>query len=577
MNNLKKRYIEFFKEKKHKEIKNSSLVPENDPTVLFTTAGMHPLVPFLLGEKHPSGKRLVNVQRCLRTGDIEEIGDDSHLTFFEMFGNWSLGDYWKEDAIKYTFEFLTSERWLGLDKSKLAVSVFKGDKNISKDEESAKIWKKVGIPKKRIAFLGKKDNWWGPVGKTGPCGPDSEIFYWNSDKEVPSKFDVNDERWVEIGNNVFMQYNKNSSGKYEELKQKNVDFGGGHERLCMILENKNSIYECSLLFPIVEKIKELSKLENEFSIRKICDHLRSASFLLGDSVIPNNIERGYVLRRLIRVAIRHGNLLKINKNFTKDVAEIVIRINSENYPHLKEKKKFILDEIEKEEIKFRQTLEKGLKRFEKFSKNKKISGKEAFLLFQSFGFPLEMTEELAKEKKIKIDVIGYKKELKKHQELSRTSTKGKFGSGLADTSKETTKLHTATHLLHAALQKILGKNVEQKGSNITPERLRFDFSFDRKLEESELKKVENLVNEKIKRSLKVKKEEMGVNEAKKSGALGVFEHKYGGKVFVYSIGNFSKEICSGPHVSNTNELGKFKIIKQQSIGSGVRRIKAILE
>ena len=570
---LRKKYIEFFKKKKHKEIKNSSLIPENDPTVLFTTAGMHPLVPFLLGEKHPAGKRLVNLQRCLRTGDIEEVGDDMHLTFFEMFGNWSLGDYWKEDAINFTFEFLTKE--LKLDKDRLAVSVFMGDKNAPKDEESAKIWKKVGI--KRIAYLDKKENWWGPAGKTGPCGPDTEIFYWNSDDKVPEKFDVKNEKWVEIGNNVFMQYNKTSKGKYEELEQKNVDFGGGYERIYSILEGKKSLYECSLLLPIVEKIKELSKLGDEFSIRKVCDHIRAATFLLGDGVVPSNVDQGYVLRRLIRVAIRHGNLLKINKDFTKELAEVVIKINSKDYPNLKEKKKFILDEIEKEEIKFKRTLERGLRRFEKFSKNKKISGKESFLLFQSFGFPLEMTLEMAKEKKVKVAVGGYEKEFNKHQKLSRTATKGKFGSGLADTSEKTTKLHTACHLLHSALQQVFGKNVEERGSNINHERLRFDFSFDRKLTEEEVVKVEKLVNDTIQKGLEVIREEMSVKEAKKKGAEGVFAHKYGERVFVYSVGSFSKEICSGPHVKNTKDLGKFRIIKQKSVGSGVRRIRAVLE
>ena len=570
---LRKKYVEFFKKKKHKEIKNSSLIPENDPTVLFTTAGMHPLVPFLLGEKHPSGKRLVNLQKCLRTGDIEEVGDDVHLTFFEMLGNWSLGGYWKEDAIKFTFEFLTKE--LKLDKERLAVSVFAGDRNAPRDEESAKVWKGIGVEK--IAYLDKKENWWGPAGKTGPCGPDTEIFYWNSDEKVPSKFDVKDERWVEIGNNVFMQYNKNAKGKYEELEQKNVDFGGGYERIYSILEGKKNVYECSLLLPIVERIKEFAKLDDEFSVRKICDHIRAATFLLGDGVVPSNVDQGYVLRRLIRVAIRHGNLLKINKNFTKELAEVVIKINSKDYSNLKEKKKSILEEIEKEEIKFRKTLEKGLNKFERFAKNKKISGKETFLLFQSFGFPLEMTLELAKEKKVKVDVEGYEKEFNKHQKLSRTATKGKFGSGLADTSEKTTKLHTACHLLHTALQKVLGSKVEQRGSNINSERLRFDFSFDRKLEEDELKKVEDLVNEKIKDGLEVKREEMSVKKAKAVGAEGAFDHKYGERVFVYSVGDFSKEICSGPHISNTKELGKLKIVKQKSVGSGVRRIKAVLE
>jgi alanyl-tRNA synthetase len=570
---LRKKYVEFFKKKKHKEIKNSSLIPENDPTVLFTTAGMHPLVPFLLGEKHPSGKRLVNLQKCLRTGDIEEVGDDVHLTFFEMLGNWSLGGYWKEDAIKFTFEFLTKE--LKLDEERLAVSVFAGDRNAPRDEESAKVWKGIGVEK--IAYLDKKENWWGPAGKTGPCGPDTEIFYWNSDEKVPSKFDVKDERWVEIGNNVFMQYNKNAKGKYEELEQKNVDFGGGYERIYSILEGKKNVYECSLLLPIVERIKEFAKLDDEFSVRKICDHIRAATFLLGDGVVPSNVDQGYVLRRLIRVAIRHGNLLKINKNFTKELAEVVIKINCKDYSNLKEKKKGILEEIEKEEIKFRKTLEKGLNKFEKFAKNKKISGKETFLLFQSFGFPLEMTLELAKEKKVKVDVEGYEKEFNKHQKLSRTATKGKFGSGLADTSEKTTKLHTACHLLHTALQKVLGSKVEQRGSNINSERLRFDFSFDRKLEEDELKKVEDLVNEKIKDGLEVKREEMSVKKAKAVGAEGAFDHKYGERVFVYSVGDFSKEICSGPHISNTKELGKLKIVKQKSVGSGVRRIKAVLE
>ena len=570
---LRKKYVEFFKKKKHKEIKNSSLIPENDPTVLFTTAGMHPLVPFLLGEKHPSGKRLVNLQKCLRTGDIEEVGDDVHLTFFEMLGNWSLGGYWKEDAIKFTFEFLTKE--LKLDEERLAVSVFAGDRNAPRDEESAKVWKGIGVEK--IAYLDKKENWWGPAGKTGPCGPDTEIFYWNSDEKVPSKFDVKDERWVEIGNNVFMQYNKNAKGKYEELEQKNVDFGGGYERIYSILEGKKNVYECSLLLPIVERIKEFAKLDDEFSVRKICDHIRAATFLLGDGVVPSNVDQGYVLRRLIRVAIRHGNLLKINKNFTKELAEVVIKINCKDYSNLKEKKKGILEEIEKEEIKFRKTLEKGLNKFERFAKNKKISGKETFLLFQSFGFPLEMTLELAKEKKVKVDVEGYEKEFNKHQKLSRTATKGKFGSGLADTSEKTTKLHTACHLLHTALQKVLGSKVEQRGSNINSERLRFDFSFDRKLEEDELKKVEDLVNEKIKDGLEVKREEMSVKKAKAVGAEGAFDHKYGERVFVYSVGDFSKEICSGPHISNTKELGKLKIVKQKSVGSGVRRIKAVLE
>jgi len=574
---VKKKYVEFFKKKKHKEIKNSSLIPQNDPTVLFTTAGMHPLVPFLLGHKHPSGNRLVNIQRCLRTGDIEEVGDDYHLTFFEMLGNWSLGDYWKKEAITFTFEFLTGKDWLNLPLEKLAVSVFKGDSDAPKDTESAKVWEDLGVPKSRIGFLGKEDNWWGPAGKTGPCGPDTEIFYWNSNEKVPEKFNVKDKRWVEIGNNVFMQYNKNENGTYSELEQKNVDFGGGHERIYSIIEGKKSIYECSLLLPIIEKIKEFTKIDNTTSLRKICDHLRASTFLLGDGVVPSNVDQGYVLRRLIRVAIRHGNLLKIYKNFTKEIAEVVIDLNKDSYPKLKDKKSFILEELEKEETKFRRTLERGLNRFEKFSYDKKISGEEAFLLFQSFGFPIEMTLELANEKGIKVDVDGYDHELNKHRELSRTATKGKFGSGLADTSTDTTKLHTACHLLHAALKMVLKSGVEQRGSNINSERLRFDFSFNRGLTPEEIKKVENLVNEQIVKKLDVKREEMSVKEAKEEGADGVFEHKYGERVSVYSVGDFSKEICTGPHVENTKILGKFRIVKEQSVGAGVRRIKAVLE
>ncbi len=571
---LKKKYIEFFKSKDHKEIRNSSLVPENDPTVLFTTAGMHPLVPFLLGEKHPSGKKLVNIQRCLRTGDIEEVGDDTHLTFFEMLGNWSLGDYEREDAIKFTYEFFTKE--LGLDKDKLAISVFKGDKDVLKDEESYNVWLDLGVPKERIVFLNRKENFWEPAGKTGPCGPDTEMFYYVG-RKAPKKFDVKDEKWVEIGNDVFIEYNKDEKGKYKELKQKNVDFGGGYERLYYILEGKKNVYECSLFFPIIEKIKELSKNKDEKALRKVADHLRASVFLLMDGIVPANVDQGYVLRRLIRTSVRYGRILGINDNFCKEIGKVVIDINKKGYPLLKDKKDLILEELDKEETKFKQTLEKGLRRFEKFSKDKKLNGKESFLLFQSFGFPIEMTLELAKEKKVKVDVKGYNEELKRHQELSRTATKGKFGSGLADTSTETTKLHTACHLLHSALQEVLGEKVEQRGSNINAERLRFDFSFDRRLEDDELKRVEDLVNKKIKESIDIVKNEMSVQEAKKRGAEGAFEHKYGEKVFVYFVGNFSKEICSGPHVKNTKELGKFKIIQQKSVGSGVRRIKAILE
>ncbi len=573
---LKKKYIEFFINNGHKEIADSPLIPENDPTVLFTTAGMHPLVPFLLGQPNPSGKRLVNIQKCLRTGDIEEVGDEFHLTFFNMLGNWSLGNYWKKEAIEMSFEFLTSKKYLGFPIEKLGVSVFGGDRNAPADKESAKIWSSLGIPSERIAQLGKKDNWWGPAGKTGPCGPDSEMFYWNSSEEVPEKFDPSNSGWVEIWNDVFMEYEKVSSEKYEQLKQKNVDTGMGYERVFSILEGVENIYESSLFTPIIEKILELSSSEDEKSLRIVADHLRSATFLLAEKIVPSNIEQGYVLRKLIRLAIRRGKLLGIEKKFVSKIAKTVIDNYENEYDHLKRNSLFIITEIDKEEEKFERTLKKGMKVFEKIT-GRKVSGTDAFLLFQSYGFPIEMTRELASEKGIDVDLKGYKNELKTHQKLSRTATKGKFASGLADQSEETIKLHTAAHLLHSALIKVLGNDCNQRGSNINPERLRFDFSFDRKLDESEVRKIEDLVNKQIRDKIKVSKEEMSADKAKKSGALGEFAHKYGETVFVYSVGKFSKEICSGPHVTNTSKLGTFKIVKQKSVGAGVRRIKAVLE
>jgi len=564
---LIKAYIDFFKSKNHKEIPNSSLIPENDPTVLFTTAGMHPLVPYLLGQLHPLGKRLVNNQKCIRTSDIDKVGNEFHLTFFEMLGNWSLGDYWKKEAIKYSLEFLT--KILKIQKQELEITCFKGDKNAPKDTESAKIWQSLGIKKEKIKFLGKEDNWWGPAGKTGPCGPDTEMFF----------------KGVEIWNDVFMQYNKDENNNYLELNQKNVDTGMGVERTLAILQEKKDVYETSCFLPIIKKIEKISKkkygknFQDTRSMRIIADHIKASVFILAENIQPSNIEQGYVLRRLIRRAIRYALKLGI-KNFTKILAEEVIKIYPD-YKHLLASKKFILEEIEKEESWFSEILEQGIRYFEKIVKNLKgkvIEGKTSFLLYQSYGFPLEMTLELAKEKKLEVNVLGFEQEQKKHQELSRTSTQGKFKSGLADYSKETTKLHTATHLLNQALRIILNNpDIHQKGSNITAERLRFDFNFDKKLTEDELKAVESLVNKKISESLPVIKQEMSLEQAKKSGVQGVFQEKYGEKVFVYSIGNFSKEICAGPHVSNTKELGKFKIIKEESIAQGVRRIKAILE
>lgn len=574
---IKKMYLDFFKSKNHKIIPNAPLIPENDPTVLFTTAGMHPLVPFLLGQKHPQGKRLANNQKCIRTGDIEEVGDTTHLTFFEMLGNWSLGDYFKQESINYSYEFLT--KYLKLDPKNIHVTCFKGDEDAPKDEESAKIWKSLGIPKERIYFFGKKENWWGPAGKTGPCGPDTEMFYDIGIEPCSKECDpsCNCGKYVEIWNDVFMQYNKNSKGKYEPLEQKNVDTGFGLERAAMVLQNKKNIYETELFEPIIKKIKELSNKENEKSLRIIADHLRASTFILAERIHPSNIEQGYVLRRLIRRAIRHAKKLDINEKFTYKIALIIINNYKKDYPELEENKDFILEEIKKEEEKFEATLKKGLRVFDKETENiKKISKELAFKLYQSYGFPFEMTEELAKEHNLKIEE-GFEKELEKHQELSRKATKGKFGSGLADHSEEVTKLHTSTHLLHKALKMVLGKNIQQKGSNITKERLRFDFNYDQKLTDTQIKEVEKIVNEKIKQGIDVTFEEMSYDKAKKSGATGLFADKYGDKVKVYSIGDFSKEICSGPHVKNTKELGKFKIVKEKGVAAGIRRIRAILK
>ena len=580
---LIKKYIDFFKSKNHVEIKNSSLIPENDPTVLFTTAGMHPLIPFLLGEKHPQGKRLVGVQKCIRTGDIEDVGDEVHHTFFEMLGNWSLGDYWKKESLEFSYEFLT--KILKVPNQKISVTCFKGEKNISKDIESEKIWKNIGINK--IKFLGKEDNWWGPAGKTGPCGPDSEIFVNNT----------------EIWNNVFMQYNKNKEGKYEPLKQKNVDTGMGVERTLAVLNGLNDNYLTDVWKPIIEKIEELSdRRYGQYEgvtrdMRIIADHIKASVFILNEGIIPSNTEQGYVLRRLIRRTIRYGKFINL-KNFTDKIAESVFEIY-DDYNLNKEK---ILNELKKEEEKFNKTLEKGLmilnkkiiEAVERKTKSlkgkpytglekkdiKEISGKEVFLLYQSYGLPLELILEEAKKRRgnTKVDIKGFYDELKKHQQLSRISTEGKFKSGLADNSEATTKLHTAAHLLLAALQKVLkDENIIQKGSNITPERLRLDFSFSRKLREEEIKDIENLVNEQIKKQIPVIREEMNLEEARKKGAKGIFEDKYGKIVSIYTIGSFSKEICTGPHVKNTKELGKFKITKEESSSSGVRRIKAILK
>ncbi|MDD2444914.1 MAG: alanine--tRNA ligase [Candidatus Nanoarchaeia archaeon] len=584
---LIQKYIDYFKSRGHKRILNHSLIPENDPTVLFTTAGMHPLVPYLLGESHPEGKRLVNVQRCIRTGDIENVGDTTHHTFFEMLGNWSLGDYFKKDAIEMSFEFLTKVLEINLER--FAVSCFIGDDNSPKDIESAKIWESLGVKKERIIFLSKKDNWWGPAGKTGPCGPDTEMFYWKDNKEKPPKiFNPKDSRWVEIWNDVLMGYNKNEKGKYIEAKQKNIDTGMGVERTISILNGLEDNYLADMWINIIKEIELISNKkyeENKKEIRIIADHIKAATFIISDGVLPGNLEQSYVLRRLIRRAIRMLRKLNVNIGEEKySITRIAKKVidTYDDYDILQENKQKILEILKEEEQKFKETLEKGLKEFEKIARQNEITCKDAFLLYQSYGFPLEIIQEMADEKGIKIDVEGFLKECKTHQELSRTTSSGKFKSGLADNSEMTKKLHTATHLLNESLRIILDdETIQQKGSNITPERLRFDFNFSRKLTEDELQKIEDLINLKIQSNLPIVCKVMNLEKAKEKGAKGVFDSKYDSKVKVYSIGSineeFSKEICAGPHVNNTSELGHFKIIKEESVASGIRRIKAKLE
>ena len=572
---LIKEFLEFYKSKNHKIIPNVNLIPENDPSVLFIIAGMQPIVPYLTGEKHPLGERLVNVQRCIRTIDIEEIGDSYHHTFFEMLGNWSLGDYFKKEAIEYSFDFLT--KILKIPIEKLAITCFKGDEKAPKDNESSEIWKSLGISDERIVFLGK-DNWWEPGGDNIPCGPCTEMFYWKSNKKTPKKFDPKDNTWVEIGNDVLMGYLKKNK-KYFEAKQKNIDFGGGVERTLTILHNYEDNYLTEIWKPLITKIEKLSgkKYEkNKKEMRIIVDHIKAAIFIISDGIVPGNTEQGYILRRLIRRAVKYGKDLGM-KNFISKLVEPTLKIY-EDYPNLKKQKKIILNELGKEEEKFERTLEKGITKFKKIAKENKISGKDSFLLFQSYGFPKEMIKEECKKNKIKFSLKEFEKEFEKHQKLSRTASIGKFKSGLSDNSENTAKLHTATHLLLAALRITLkDKNIIQKGNNITSERLRLDFNFPRKLTQEEIQKIENLVNNEIQKSSNIKKEEMSPKKAKEKGALGIFEDKYGEIISVYSINNFSKEICAGPHVKNTSELGNFKIKKEESSSSGVRRIKAILK
>lgn len=589
-NELREIYLNFFKERGHAVISSASIIPDNDPTVLFTTAGMHPLVPYLMGQKHPEGTRLTDVQKCIRTGDIDDVGDESHLTFFEMLGNWSLGDYFKKEAIAWSYEFLTSPKYLGIDPDRLAFTVFEGDEDAPRDEESAELWKAQGVKPDHIFYLPKKHNWWGPAGQTGPCGPDTEMFII-TDKE-PCCEDCSPAcscgRYLEIWNDVFMQYHKNADGSFGPLQQRNVDTGMGLERTLCVLTGQKSVYDTEIFADQFSKITELSGKkygesdEITRAFRIIADHLRTATIILGDDmgVSPSNVDQGYVLRRLIRRAVRFGRKLDMPDNFTTAIAEVVIDKYKSVYPELERNRAFVLEQLQLEEERFAKTLEQGTKEFEKLVDKLKISGmlsgRLAFRLYDTFGFPIEMTQELAKENGLSVDIDGFNAAFKKHQELSKSGSEQKFKGGLADHSEETTKLHTATHLLHAALRKVLGDEVAQKGSNITAERLRFDFSFHRKMEPEEITEVERLVNEAINKKMPITVEEMSVDEARNYGAIGLFGDKYGERVKVYTMGDFSKEICGGPHANNTGDLVAFKIKKEQSSSAGVRRIKAVI-
>ena len=643
-NELRSLFLRFFEEKGHARIPSASVIPENDPTVLFTTAGMHPLVPYLMGQKHPMGNRLTDVQKCIRTGDIDEVGDPSHLTFFEMLGNWSLGDYFKEKMIPWSWEFLTSKDWLGLDPDKLAFTVFEGDEDCPRDEEAANLWRQQGVKDDHLFYLPKKHNWWGPAGITGPCGPDTEMFIIRD--QPPCGPDCSPAcscgRYLEIWNDVFMQYEKQADGTFIPLKQKNVDTGMGLERTYCVLMGANTVYETEIFAGIIGKIEALSGVkygqdeETTKSIRIIADHMRTATFIIGDDrgVTPSNVDQGYVLRRLIRRAVRHGMKLGMPAGFTCEIAQVIIDQYKDVYPELERNGEFLLEQLKMEEDRFQRTLKKGQAEFEKVYGNmmkkrdaftalkankadpdavaaalrqlppspdnkpvieqvkdgsisdetidallaatRKMDGRNAFKLYDTYGFPIEITCEMAAEKGIEVDTEGFDERFKKHQEASHAGAEQRFKGGLQDHSEQTTRLHTATHLLHAALRKVLGPEVAQKGSNITPERLRFDFSFGRKMTDEEIKEVERLVNEYIQADATITCEEMTVAEAKAQGAIGLFESKYGERVKVYTMGPFSKEICGGPHASHTGELKSFKIQKEQASSAGVRRIKAVI-
>ena len=640
---LRRMYLEFFKSKGHAVIPSASVIPENDPTVLFTTAGMHPLVPYLLGAKHPMGTRLTDVQKCIRTGDIDDVGDPSHLTFFEMLGNWSLGDYFKKEMIPWSWEFLTSKDYLGIEPDRLAFTVFAGDEDCPRDEEAANLWRAQGVKDDHLFYLPKKHNWWGPAGVTGPCGPDTEMFIIKD--QPPCGPDCSPAcscgRYLEIWNDVFMQYEKQADGTFIPLKQKNVDTGMGLERTFCVLMGAGTVYETEIFARIIGKIEELSGRkygsdeETTKSIRIISDHMRTSTFILGDDrgVTPSNVDQGYILRRLIRRAVRHGMKLGMPEGFTCEIAKVIINQYKENYPELERNQGVILEQLKLEEERFQRTLKKGEAEFAKVYANmakkraafealkadrseetiaaalkqlppspenlpviekikageitdelidsllktaEKLDGRSAFKLYDTYGFPIEITMELAQEKGLTVDEEGFQQRFRQHQENSHAGAEQRFKGGLADHTEETTKLHTATHLLHAALRHVLGDEVAQKGSNITAERLRFDFSFHRKMTPEEIQETERLVNEYIKGAAPIVCEEMTVAEAKAQGAIGLFESKYGERVKVYTMGEYSKEICGGPHASNTADLKSFKILKEESSSAGVRRIKAVI-
>ena len=589
---LRQSFLNFFAERGHAIIPSAPLVPENDPTALFISAGMHPLVPYLLGESHPEGRRLANVQKCLRTDDIEEVGDISHNTFFEMLGFWSLGDYWKRDSLRWTLEWFT--RVLGLEQERISVTVFAGDSDAPRDDEAVHVWLELGIPQERIYYLPKTDNWWGPAGKTGPCGPDSELFYDTGRPEhgPDCQPGCNCGKYIEIGNNVFMQYNKTAEGRYEPLKQRNIDVGLGLERTLYIVQGTEDIYTTDLFASIVQSINELRKRQGgktalsseqeQRLIRIVADHVRAATFIIADGVLPGNVEQGYICRRLVRRAVRCGHELGMPGIFTAEVAQAVIARFGPIYPELEQRQETILNELTREEERFGKTLARGLGEFQKLEEGLRqrgesvLAGKAVFRLFDTFGFPPTLTAELAQERGLSADLDGFNSLFKQHQERSRQANQRRFAGGLADHSERTTQLHTATHLLHQALRDVLGTHVHQMGSNITPERLRFDFSHPNKLTTEEIRRIEEIVNQQIQRDLQTTMEVMPLQQALDLGALAFFGERYGDLVKVYKIGDYSMEVCGGPHVQHTGDMGRFRITKTENIGQGIQRVRADL-